>query len=107
LIATLMQVLGHLDSSPASRLRLQAACEVAGQHGAALAAEYAVSSTIANMPYGEDASGASAATMAKIDDRRRAARRVAIRGSRTGSQSVRRHGRVGYWSSRAELTTQI
>jgi nucleotide-binding universal stress UspA family protein len=73
MIATLMQVLVHLDSTPASALRLQAARELAGQHGAALAAMYAVSSTLAAGEYGYDLTGAVAQTMADIDEGRRTA----------------------------------
>ena len=72
MIATLMQVLVHLDSTPASALLLQSAREVAGQHGAALAALYAVSSTMAETAYADDMSGAVAQTMAEIDAGRRA-----------------------------------
>ena len=72
MIATLMQVLVHLDSTPASALQLQSAREVAGQHGAALAALYAVSSTMAETAYADDMSGAVAQTMAEIDAGRRA-----------------------------------
>ena len=78
MIATLMQVLVHLDSTPATGLRLQAAREVAGLHGAALAAMYAVSSTLAAGAYGYDVTGAVAKTMADIDASRRAATRAAF-----------------------------
>jgi len=78
MIATLMQVLVHLDSTPASALRLQAARQLAGQHGSALAAMYAVSSTLAAGSYGYDLTGAVAETMAGIDAGRRAEARAAF-----------------------------
>ena len=75
---SLKQVLVHLDSTPGSTPRLQAARRIAAQHGAALAVLYAVSPCLVEMPYADDMTGAVAENLSLIDEERRAAARSAF-----------------------------
>ncbi|MES2786532.1 MAG: universal stress protein [Pseudomonadota bacterium] len=75
---SLKRVLVHLDSTPGSSVRLQAARDIAAQHGSAITALYAVAPCIADMPYSGDMTGSVAQSLALIDSERLAAARAAF-----------------------------
>ncbi len=93
----LRQVLVHLDSSKSSSLRLQAAREIAEHHGAALAALYAVSPCIADMPFAGDMTGAAAENLMSIDNERRDAARA------TFERDLKSPGPVPGWSETSDI----
>lgn len=65
------QILVHLDASSRSSVRLNVARRLAQQHGAAVAALYAVMPTVIATPYISQASAAFGANLTAYDEQRR------------------------------------
>lgn len=76
--SSLRQILVHLDPTAGSAARLVAARRIAQQHGAALAALYAVTPAFIELPYAPEIGPALAASLMEIDDSRRAQARQAF-----------------------------
>lgn len=72
------QLLVHVDASPACRVRLDIACALARQQGAALAAIYAATSYTVAMTYPDPASADLLARMQQEDTQRRDRARAAF-----------------------------
>jgi len=72
------QLLVHLDSSTRSSVRLDLARRIAEQHGAEVAAIYAVTPTLIALPAAPAVSPELAASMVEIDDERRRRARTAF-----------------------------
>ncbi|MES2633871.1 MAG: universal stress protein [Pseudomonadota bacterium] len=94
---SLKQVLVHLDSTPGSSIRLQAARDIAAQHGSAVSALYAVAPCIADMPYGGDITGSVAENLALIDEERLATARAAF------ERTLKTPGPLPAWSQLDEF----
>jgi nucleotide-binding universal stress UspA family protein len=69
--SSLRQILVHLDHTEATPQRLSCARRIAQQHGASLAALYAVSPSFVELPYAPEIGPAFAATLLEIDEGRR------------------------------------
>ena len=76
--SALTQLLVHLDATSHGKERLAAARALARDHGAAVAALYAVTPTLVALPFAPDGGAAAAAMLEDIDDGRRAAARAAF-----------------------------
>jgi nucleotide-binding universal stress UspA family protein len=66
------QILVHLDPTAGAMHRLSVAREIAQQHGAQVAALYAVTPTYLELPYAPEIGPSLAADLVKMDDERRA-----------------------------------
>jgi len=69
--SSLRQILVHLDHTESTPQRLSCARRIAEQHGAALAALYAVLPGLMALPYSPEIASTVAATLMEIDDQRR------------------------------------
>lgn len=70
--SSLRQILVHLDPTASAMPRLGLAREIAQQHGAEVAALYAVTSTYLELPYAPEMGPSLAADLVKMDEERRA-----------------------------------
>ena len=68
---SLTQILVHMDAAPLAARRLEAACRIAQEQGAAVTALYAVTSLLAVLPFSAEGGGAMVAPLRDIDDERR------------------------------------
>ena len=68
---SLTQLLVHMDPTPLAARRLEAACRIAQEQGAAVTALYAVTSLLAVLPFSPEGGGAMVAPLRDIDDERR------------------------------------
>lgn len=68
---SLTQLLVHMDATPLAARRLEAACRIAQEQGAAVTAVYAVTSALAVLPFSPEGGGAMVAPLRDIDDERR------------------------------------
>jgi nucleotide-binding universal stress UspA family protein len=94
---SIRQVLVHLDATAASAARLQAARAVAQSQGASLTALYAAAPSFVELPYGADLAGSAAATLAELDDERRAQARKTFDGI------MATPGCIGEWGETSEV----
>ena len=91
------QVLVHLDSTQAAGRRLQAARELAQQHGAALAALYASAPSFMALPYAPELAPGVAASLMEVDEERRAAARKAF------DREMTQPGPMASWGETVEV----
>jgi nucleotide-binding universal stress UspA family protein len=97
MIPSLRQVLVHLDATRAATYRLEAARRIAQQHGAALAALYAVTPRFLELPYAPELGPTFAAELVRIDEERRASTLKAF------EETMRAPGPVATWSQANEF----
>lgn len=91
------QVLVHLDATPSAPARLAAARGIAQEHGAALAALYAVVPVYLELPYPPDGAPAIGASLMDVEAERRAATR------RMFDASMRGPGPIATWAETSEV----
>lgn len=91
------QVLVHLDATPSAPARLAAARGIAQEHGAALAALYAVVPVYLELPYPPDGAPAIGASLLDVEAERRAATR------RMFDASMRGPGPIATWAETSEV----
>jgi nucleotide-binding universal stress UspA family protein len=95
--ASFKQVLVHLDPSAAAAARLALARDLAGRHGAALAALYATAPVFAGLPYSPELGPTVAASLIEIDNERRDHTRKMF------DETLRSPGAVASWSEALDL----
>lgn len=92
------QMLVHLDASSRSTTRLQAARQLAQQHGAALCALYAVTPDAVATPYVAEGGFSLAAAMREIDEERRVKARAAF------DETMKKPGAPASWIELTEFS---